>query len=48
LVYQQILTVIDFNFASTIGTILLFTSLIILYFQVKLIKRKEVGYDIKA
>lgn len=44
LIYQQVLNVMDFSFASTIGTILLGTSLVFLYFQVKLIKRKGTGY----
>jgi len=48
LIYQQVLNVMDFNLASTIGTILLVTTLIFLYFQVKLIKRKGIGYAAKT
>ncbi len=40
LIYQEVLNIMDFNLASTIGTVLLGTSLIFLYAQVKLIKRK--------
>lgn len=44
LIYQQVLNIMNFNFASAIGMILLGTSLIFLYFQIKLLKRKETRY----
>lgn len=40
LIYQQVLNTMDYNLASTIGTILLGASLIFLYLQVKFIKKR--------
>lgn len=44
LIYQQVLNIMDFSFASAIGTVLLATSLVFLYFQIRVIKRKETAY----